>query len=63
MHDCIDLTPRARYTRCGCHELSPLNSVELLVKSTTERAQRWKATGSTTRIILTGENNPHEENE
>jgi len=32
----------------------PYHTVELFVKSTTERANRWKATGPSTRVILTG---------
>jgi len=32
----------------------PYHSVELFVKSTTERANRWSADGDSTRIILTG---------
>lgn len=32
----------------------PFHTVELFVKSTTERANRWLATGTSTRVILTG---------
>lgn len=32
----------------------PYHTIELFVKSTTERANRWKATGPSTRVILTG---------
>jgi hypothetical protein len=32
----------------------PYHTVELFVKSTTERANRWAATGPSTRVILTG---------
>jgi len=32
----------------------PYHTIELFVKSTTERANRWSATGKSTRIILTG---------
>ena len=32
----------------------PYHTVELFVKSTTERANRWKATGPSTRVVLTG---------
>lgn len=32
----------------------PYHTIELFVKSTTERANRWKATGNGTRIMLTG---------
>ena len=32
----------------------PFHSVELFVKSTTERANRWSATGNSTRVILAG---------
>jgi lysophospholipase L1-like esterase len=32
----------------------PYHTVELFVKSTTERANRWKAEGPSTRVILTG---------
>lgn len=32
----------------------PYHTVELLVKSTTERANRWSSTGNSTRITLTG---------
>jgi len=32
----------------------PYHSIELFVKSTTERANRWAAGGSSTRVVLTG---------
>ena len=43
-----------RFPRNNTASTVPFHTVELFVKSTTERANRWSASGNSTRVILTG---------